>query len=83
MNELIFAAWHAEAFARTKKLKPLKRYLIDESKHDKKQTPEQLLVMGKAMAIAFGGETKYVKSDGTVVDPKYIKKDGAAGGAKK
>lgn len=45
-NERMRAAWHVEAFARTKRLPKLKDVLIsDQPKGQKRMTPEQLLAV--------------------------------------
>ena len=43
LNKMIYQAWIKEAFARTKTLKPLKRYLIREQKKVTKEEKEAIL----------------------------------------
>lgn len=55
MNEIIYLAWHTEAFARQKTLPPLKSLLQDEKpRHE--QTDEEMMAMCKMLNAAFGGE---------------------------
>lgn len=54
-NELIYVAWHTEAFARMKKLPSLKS-LIREDKERHEQTDEEMMAMAKMLNAAFGGE---------------------------
>lgn len=43
LNKMIYQAWIKEAFARTKTLKPLKRYLVREQKKVTKEEKEAIL----------------------------------------
>lgn len=51
-NDLIYLAWHTEAFARTEKLPSLDSLMRE--KHE--QTDEEMMAMAKVLNAAFGGE---------------------------
>ena len=56
-NDLIYLAWHTEAFARQKKLEKLSKYLKDKKQKVKQeQTPEQMLETLKLITVMCGGE---------------------------
>jgi len=57
-NELIYLAWHTEAFARQNPLPPIKTFLIDEDKPEVKrtQTDDEMLSIVKMLNLALGGE---------------------------
>jgi hypothetical protein len=57
VNELIYLAWHIEAFHRQPgKLPDLNSLLHEPSKPQKQQTEEEMLAMAKMLNAAFGGE---------------------------
>ncbi len=60
IDDIIYLAWHVEAFARTKKLPKLKDLIGKNKKVNKPQTVEQMLNTVKLLNQAFGGriETK-------------------------
>lgn len=55
INDLIFLAWHIEAFARTKKLPRLKS-LIKTNRQNIKQTDEQMFEIVKTLNTIYGGD---------------------------
>jgi hypothetical protein len=56
-NDLIYLAWHCEAFARTKKLPSLESIMQKTSvEQHKEQSDDEMLVMAKLLNAAFGGE---------------------------
>lgn len=59
IHELIYLAWHTEAFARTKQLPSLKS-LIQKNEHHKEQTDDEMLAMARILNAAFGGEVKEI-----------------------
>ncbi len=52
-DELLYLAWHTEAFARMKKLPSLKSLIKGEKRQ---QTDEEMLAMCKMLNAAYGGE---------------------------
>jgi len=59
INELLYLAWHTEAFARQKKLPSLDSLLQkneNESGQQRQQTDEEMMNMCKLLNAAFGGE---------------------------
>jgi hypothetical protein len=61
INELIYLAWHVEAFHRQPKALPDLQSLmldVDESRRvtPKRMTDEQMMAMAKVLNAAFGGE---------------------------
>jgi hypothetical protein len=55
MNELIYLAWHVEAFARQKKMPPLKGLMQDTSEK-RQQTDDEMMAACRILNAAFGGE---------------------------
>ena len=57
-DELLYFAWHIEAFARQKTLPSLESLMrkIDNKQQHRTQTDEEMLAMGKMLNAAFGGE---------------------------
>lgn len=57
-GDLLFLAWHIEAFARTKTLPPLKNLLqqVENAQQHHEQTDEEMLAMVKILNAAYGGE---------------------------
>ena len=58
INEMLFLAWHVEAFARQKTLPPLKGLLqkLENTQKHHEQTDGEMLAMVKILNAAFGGE---------------------------
>ena len=54
-DELVYLAWHTEAFARMKKLPSLNSLIKEEGKK-REQTDEEMMTMAKMLNAAFGGE---------------------------
>ncbi len=64
IDDLIYLAWHTEAFHRSKKLPKLKDLIGKSKKKNQPQTPEQMLNNIKLLNQAFGGQTeKHSKKD--------------------
>ena len=57
LNKMIYQAWIKEAFARTKTLKPLKKYLIHEKKKVTIEEKEKIL---KELFEKFGEDVKKI-----------------------
>ena len=57
-DELLFLAWHVEAFARQKQLPSLQSLIGQGPK--KEQTDEEMLNMAKMLNAIFGGELNEV-----------------------
>ena len=55
INELLFVAWHVEAFARQKKLPKLSK-IITEKKKKQKQSSNDMLSVIRNINAALGGE---------------------------
>ena len=55
-NDLIFVAWHVEAFARQKKLSKLSKLIQTKKTIKKNQTDEQMLETVKIINAMYGGE---------------------------
>lgn len=56
MNELIFTAWHVEAFARQKKLPALKSLMQEtHEKPKREQTDDEMMAICRMLNAAFGG----------------------------
>jgi len=65
-NELIYTAWHAEAFARSKVLPNLDSLIqFDYEDTPKVQTEEDMVAMVMLLNAAFGGEVVEV-TDGNL-----------------
>lgn len=62
INELLYLAWHVEAFARQKKLPKLDS-IIDDERHSKVQTDEEMKAMAMMLNAAFGGEVVELNGD--------------------
>ena len=56
IDELLYQAWHIEAFARQKNLPALSE-ILSKKEADKKQTTEQMIDKCKALNAMFGGIT--------------------------
>ena len=58
MNELLFLAWHIEAFAKQNKLPPLESLLFkeDSEQKTKQQTPDEMIAVCRLINSALGGE---------------------------
>jgi hypothetical protein len=57
-NELLFHAWHAELFARQKKLPELASIIQDDEPQEQrvKQSDDEMMAICKILNAAFGGE---------------------------
>jgi len=55
INELLFVAWHVEAFARQKKLPKLSKIISEKKKKPAKQTNNDMLDMIRNINAALGG----------------------------
>jgi hypothetical protein len=56
INELLFVAWHVEAFARQKKLPKLSKIITDKKKKPVKKDNRDMLNMIRNINAALGGK---------------------------
>jgi hypothetical protein len=63
LNELLYASWHAEAFARQERLPSLESVLLDaecENQPKREQSAEEMLTVVKMLNAALGGDMKEI-----------------------
>lgn len=55
INELIFLAWHTEAFARIKRLPDLQSLLNKNTRPHEPQTDEEMMAKARMLNMLYGG----------------------------
>lgn len=73
-NERTIQAYQTAIWSRCDKIPELDSVLIKDEAEKPKQTDEQKAAILKGITAKMGGKIKYIKDDGTEVDPKYVKR---------